>query len=636
MNGQQFHVTHAEAMLLLVLSLLVMAGMTFYRITEWLSKNIVLLLILRWFFLGRHHHGERRTDATFWHHGTETSRKHGHGGWMDRWEHRPGYQRLLWRWGCLLSFLGLIYGAVTEWEVTSHAVEALIVYGLVCAGFVIESKLRLRVHNRRIITPIVKSLSNEKALRLSPHAVRRLLSISPEDISDEGEVGYIELPPGLTPSEDQQDTIARIIDAHLPVDTMIDWQLSQQPKIGVIRAGLRPPDEVSWDEMLPLMASAAYGDIYFGRDSRKDPYLNNFIHLDDPHWAACVQSKRGKSNWLGLVAVQVLHQDAAAQVTVVDPKEESLIDFLGAPWSGPGLRPLIRGVTMANDPSDVEAMVAAIHRARVLMDRRRSEYARDRTKKFSVNLVILDELNLFSKLIRDYWRAKLNENARLPKDDREDLPKQCPVWDDIADMLAMGRFVGTHVLAVAQDFRADIIGGKSARNLFGLRAMAGFVPSQWKMFIGTNPAPLAQRGKGRWIFWQGEEQDWVQITHCDREKAYAFAAEGREQHEQLAALSVTDGRDTPSDVPASLPPRVTSATQVDTRRVITGMAAAASYLGMKLRAFESAKRRTESDGQLNVIPGEFTQGKNKAWYADDLDKWYRHYRNTTQPADQEV
>jgi hypothetical protein len=412
--------------------------------------------------------------------------------------------------------------------------------------------------------------------------------------------------------------------------------MQQSPKLAVIRAGLRPPAEVTWDEMLQAMREAEYGDIYLGKDRYKRLYKNNFIHLDDPHWAASVQSKRGKSNWLGLVAVQVLHQDPNARVTVIDPKEESLLDFLGAPWSGPGLKPLLPGVAMANDPENPEVMVAAIHRARVMMDRRRSEYARDRTKRFSVHLVMIDELNMFWDIVAPWWEAKHAENKRRPKEDQDDLPKECPVWGDIRAMIHMGRFVGTHVIAVAQDFRAEILGGRGARNGFGLRALGGFIPSQWKMFIGTTPVPTAQRGIGRWIFWQGEDQDWVQITHCDKEAAYAFAAEGRDAYDAMAALGydpqggdLADGRSTHSNLSAHLSRSATSEVTLSTRAVVVGMGAAAKYLGMKPRAFETAKRRTHSDGVPNKIPGEFMQGRNVAWFADDLDSWYRDYRSTT-------
>lgn len=633
------HTTHAmsPAMVYLIIAVivLVMCLKALRKIIVFVSESVILMLIIR-HFTGAHYHGKRITDATMWQHGSSTDRRHDLDGFMSRWEHKPRGHRALWRWACTLAFFGLVYGVFAARAVTYHAFEALVVYGIFAAVFVIEKKVRLRLHNRHVLNPIVKSLAAPNALRLSHHAVRRMVHIRPEDITDEGEVGYIELPPEITPGEDQQATVERIIDAHLPVDIEVDWRFQQSPKIGVIRAGLRPPAMVDWDEMVDAMTRAKYGDIVLGKNRFKEIFEANFIHLDDPHWAFSVQTKRGKSNFLGLVAVQVLHQDPLAQVTVIDPKEESLIDFLGAPWVGVGTKPLLKGVTMANDPENVEAMWDAIHRAKRMMDRRRSDYARDRTKKFPIHLVMIDELNMFKELTLEAWAAKLAANKRLDKEMQEDLPKECPVWADIRAMLHMGRFVGIHLICVAQDFRAEILGGHGARNGFGFRGMGGFLPSQWKMFIGTTPVPAAQVGVGRWIFWQGEQQDWVQITRCDAERAYAWAAHGRELHDADAALGyepgraeLTDGSTGHTDLTASISAPDTSVMPDPGRRVVIGMREAARYLGMKPRSFETARRRTESDGTANRIPGEFEQGRNIAWYADDLDAWNRNRKGGT-------
>lgn len=623
MTQGQFHPTSIEVYFVMVVIALVMCAKIIARIVKFVAESFILMLIIR-HFTGAHYHGERRSDATMWQYGsTSMGRKHGHDGWMARWEHKPQGHRALWRWGCTLAFFGIVYGMAADRAVTIHAAEALTVYGLACLGFVIEKKIRLRVHNRHVINPIVKSLAVQ--LRVSPHSVRKQLHISPENIRDEGEVGYLELLPEQTPSDDQQSSIARIIDVHLPVDTEVEWQMQQAPKIGVIRAGLKPPAEVTWAEMVQAMTEAKYGDIVLGKDRYKNVFQANFIHLDDPHWGCSVQTKRGKSNFLGLVAVQVLHQDPLARVTVIDPKEESLIDFLGAPWTGVGVKPLIKGVTMANDPENVEAMWDAIHRARKDMDMRRAEYARDRTKKFPIHLVMIDELNMFKELTLGAWAEKLAANKRLDKEQQEDLPKECPVWADIRAILHMGRFVGLHLICVAQDFRAEILGGHGARNGFGLRAMGGFLPAQWKMFIGTTPVPAAQRGVGRWIFWQGEQQDWVQITKCDREAAYAWANHGREMYDELAALGYdsapTDllaGSDGDTDLSASISTEITASTVDDSRRMIVGVKEAARYLGYaKWRSFDSDRYRYP-------IPGQFKKGSNVAWYADDLDAWHRN------------
>ena len=584
-------------------------------------KDMILIMLWR-HFSGAHYHGKRVTDATWFQPGTTTKRQYDHGGFMDRWEHKRRSHRALWRLGLTFAFFAAIYGLFAARSVTIHSVEALIVYGLVVLGFVIESKVRLRVHNRHVVNPIVKSLAAQ--LRISEHAVRRLLHIRPEDIKDEGEVGYLELPPEITPGDDQKTSVERIIDAHLPVDIEMDWRMQQAPKLGVIRAGLRPPVEVTWDEMTEAMRAAAYGDIVIGRDRRKDIFAANFIHLEDPHWAFNVQTKRGKSNFLGLVAVQVLHQDPYAQVIAVDPKEESLIDFLGTPWDS--AKPLLPGVTMANDPENVEAMWAAIAKARKLMESRRADRAHDRDKTYPICLVILDELNKFCHMTDDAWREVLYDNAQRPKEERENLPKACPVYADIIDILHMGRFVGVHLIAVAQDFRASLLGGE-ARNGFGLRGLGGFIPSQWKMFIGTSPVPEAQAGVGRWIFWQGERQDWVQITHCDSDKAYAWAATGREQFDERAALGYDDEsvRDAPSSF--SLFKRRSEATDghgaeiANARPVIIGLREAARHLGMKPDTFRKARDRWKEDTESDGLPGEFKQGRSPAWYADDLDKW---------------
>lgn len=620
----------AMVYLILAVIVLVMCLKVLRKIIVFVSESFILMLIIR-HATGQHYHGEKRSDATMWQHGTTShGRKFGHDGWMARWEHKPVGHRILWRWGCTLAFAGLVYGVFADRAVTVHAAEALMVYGAVVAGFVIETKWRMRVHNRHITNPTVKSLA--AYLRISEHAVRRMLHISPENVTDEGEVGWFELLPELTPSLDQQSGIARIIDAHLPVDTEMEWQMQQSPKIGVIRAGLKPPPEVTWDEMtgdMELAAARGDNDIVIGRDRHKNVFTANFVKLEDPHWAFNVQTKRGKSNFLGLVAVQVLAQNKDAQVIAIDPKEESLIDFLGTPWSSP--KPLLRNVTMANDPKDVQAMWDAVAKGKKLMDRRRADRARQRDKTYPICLVILDELNKFCHMTDAAWKAVLFENSQRPKEERENLPKEAPVYSDILDILHMGRFVGVHLIAVAQDFRASLLGGE-ARNGFGLRGLGGFIPSQWKMFIGTTPVPEAQNGVGRWIFWQGERQDWVQITHCDPDKAYAWAAQVSAQHDERAALGyvpdvieLTGGRDGDPLLSASILTTgspVTVDKPVDSRRVIVGVREAARYLGYeKWRSFETARNRYP-------VPGEFRQGKSPAWYADDLDAWHRNRKGS--------
>jgi hypothetical protein len=590
------------------------------------AKDSIRVLVWR-HFTGAHYHGREITDASWWSRGTTVYRKNGR---ANTWEHMPRGHRALWRVGCTLAFFGMVYGLFAARTVTLHVLESLIVYGLVVAGFVIEARWRERLHRRHVLNPIIKSLS--EPMRLSVHTVRRLVHIKAENLKqDEGEIGYIELPDRFTPSADLQATIARIVDAHLPVDTEIDWKMQESPKLAVIIAAQEPPGTVSWDEIIPAMETAAEGDIVLGKNRTKDIFQANFIHLDDPHWACSVNTKRGKSNFLGLVSVQVLHQDPMAQVICVDPKRSSLIDYLGSPITAPGLKPLLPGVTMANDPTRPEDMWRAVAKARKILEQRSKEVERDRTKKFPACLVIIDELNMFQEITHDEWAKYVAANKRLPKEEQEDLPKECPVWGDIRAILRTGRFVGVHMLAMAQDFRDDAIGGKGARNYFGMRAMGGFHQNQWKYFVGTTPVPVSQKGVGRWIFTQGEQQDWVQIAHADPDRAYAWAAHGRELYadDPIPAASV-GGVHTVTSLPLSLPPAGTDghagsgAEEAQDERPVVGLDAASHYLGMTRSAFEKARQRTESDGRKNRLPGEFVVGRQPAWYASDLDDWKRN------------
>jgi hypothetical protein len=561
-------------------------------------------------FTGAHYHGERRTDASWFSYGSTTSRKYDTDGFMSRWEHKPRAHRAAWRIGVTLAVIGLVYGMFADTTVTLNALKAFGVYGLFVAGFVIEARWRLRLHTRHVLNPTVKSLASY--MRLSPHAVRRMLHIRPEDIKEDGEIGYLELPPEVTPGDDQRTTISRIIDAHLPVDTEVDWRLNQSPKLGIIQANRKPPEMVLWEETVDAMERAAYGDIVIGKDRYKNIYTANFINLDDPHWAFSVNTKRGKSNFLGLVAVQVLHQDPQAQVIVIDPKRSSLVDYVGSPHEGVELKPLLPGVTMANNPNDPEAMWAAIAKARKILDRRAEEAERDRTKKFPVCLVILDELNMFRDISETHWARLRAEDARRDKEERENLPKECPVWDDIRAILRTGRFVACHMLAVAQDFRDDAIGGKGTRNYFGLRGMGGFHPNQWKYFIGTTPVPLSQRGIGRWIFTQGEDQAWVQITYADPEKAYAWASHGRELYAEPVSVQHVDTTLSLSE----LYPGQTDG-QIEGRRTVIGLKQAALVLDMSQSAFEKARQRRPVDGERRV-------GNQPAWDEQDLIAWRRN------------
>jgi hypothetical protein len=188
----------------------------------------------------------------------------------------------------------------------------------------------------------------------------------------------------------------------------------------------------------------------------------------------------------------------------------------------------------------------------------------------------------------------------------------------------MGQFVGMRVVAATQDFRDEIIGGHGARNSFGVRGMAGYLPNQWNYFIGTPPVPVSQNGVGRWIFTQGESRDWVQITHADPGKAYEWAAKGRELH-------VPDALPEDEDEEEEEGATVLTLVHDPGDDVVSTLAAGAAYLGIPEYRFE--KRRTRTKGG---IPGEFKVRNRIAWRKRDLDAWNARWAGKDDDADSEV
>ena len=600
-------------------------------------KEYMLVMIWR-HFTGAHYHGERISDATWFKRGQNSSRKHDKDGFMDRWEHKPRAHRALWRTFLTLSVAGLLTGLIADFTVTVNALKSIGVYLLVLAGFAVEAKVRLRMHNKRFTKPTAASIA--PVLRITPHAVETMLHVDPENIKDEGEIGWLgPVPNHLTPAEEQQATVARIIDTHLPVATEMEWLLGESPRIARIMAILTPPDTVMWRGMLADMQKCALGEVVIGQDKYKHPFKASLTDLDDPHWGFDVNTKFGKSNFLGVVTVQILRQDPLAQAIIVDPKRSSLIDFVGD--ADDPHKPLLKGVTMANEPDNPEAMWAAVQKARGILDRRSAKHKKDRTRKFPCVLIILDELNQFNTLMKGMWDRMKYLDSRLAKADREGLAGQWPGWDDIYDILQMGRFVNMHFIVCSQDFRDDIFGGRGGRNYLGFKGMAGFNPGQWDKFMQTKPVPSMQNHVGRWMFSDGspDSDTWVQVMFADAEHdraAYEYAAEGRDafldndgdvltdvtdsddDEEEDAALA-TDRKATPlssylSKIGSKSVSQTDDTTDGDDRRIIRGWQGAADYFGWTLSAFDSARRRLP-------IPHQFKQGRTPCWYEDDLLAW---------------
>lgn len=120
--------------------------------------------------------GVPRTDATWLHSATTVVHPSGR---AYRWQHRPRWQRAAHRTGGTLAVLGEAYGQIAD-PTLANALAATVaatvaVGGLVYAGNRAHRRWTLRQHRRRLVQPLMKSLSGPFQLPLGGSADKWLI-----------------------------------------------------------------------------------------------------------------------------------------------------------------------------------------------------------------------------------------------------------------------------------------------------------------------------------------------------------------------------------------------------------------------------------------------------------------------------
>jgi predicted DNA-binding transcriptional regulator AlpA len=207
-----------------------------------------------------------------------------------------------------------------------------------------------------------------------------------------------------------------------------------------------------------------------------------------------------------MTAAQVLRKNKLATVTGIDPKQASLENLAGIP-----------GVTLCSDPADIPAMWEAIRAFRAEMEGRLAQLKRDPTICFPVKLLLLDELAQFMAMSRAIWRA-----SKTAKD-----PGIPPVVQDIASVFWLGRAARCFGLVVAQKLDDRSLGNMGLRECLGAIALGGFRPNAYRMITGNYQAPKPQKGRGRWLWINDDQETWVQVAYGDPIKLRDYAMVNR-------------------------------------------------------------------------------------------------------------
>jgi hypothetical protein len=553
-------------------------------VTRAMKEHGAVTLLWRW-FTGHPWHGKPYTDAGWFRHGTKALTVTGH---AHRWHHMPRIHRTG------IRTVATIATPLFSYAIWKHRTGAL--EWLACvAGWVIltsarpaRDSIRSRNLNQNLVYPLAVPLA--PMLGLSEMQARKAISIRPDYATvREGEIGKLALPVSYAANPAQRREVAHLVTSRLPVDADFTWDM--QGKTHALRLIAAPecPSMVPFTDMLEAMAACKPGEVVIGVDRHGHIFKGSFTG-DDPHWGFSVGSGRGKSTFLIITAAQLLHNEAGATITGIDPKMASLNALAGVP-----------GVTIANDPRNVEGMWKAIEAFEREMMRRLDALNTDPTATFPIAVLMIDELNQFSSMSKAQWR-------KIKGKGDQSYP---PVWDSVAAIHWMGRQVRCHCVSVGQRLDDKATGGIGLRDSMGFRGLAGFRSQQWDMLINTKPIPRSQKPKGRWIYSDGQTETWVQnmLAHVDPNR-----------NAQIIRDYAMTGRRAGVTSPTALP--ASSTAVPETVAWVTGLDAGAAHVGLTVAAFR--KRRERAGG----IPGETRHGNKPAWSMQDLDNFAHSERET--------
>lgn len=512
---------------MIYLILVALAALAFIIITGVIKEAIkdgLWILLYRW-FSGHTLNGHYYTDATWF---RKASRVRHPTGRVMYWHHMPRIHRAGIRLASTVAIIAIAYGLMANRPATVLGLEiggSVTVAGLVSFGCV---KGKRAYRHRATLTPLSSALST--TLRLANAETERSVSLVPgyRKIS-QGKIGEIALPAHFQTGNEQAKTeLEDLVSSRLPVDVDFEWKTRTRPLKVIILAAPKPPTMVRFESYIPEMEACEPGQVVVGLNKHRKIFRASF-NLDDPHWGFSVGSGMGKTTFLLTTGAQILHNDAAATVDVIDPKQSGLDALIGIP-----------GVRVACDPLNAAEMWELVESVYEEMMQRQAIRKRDKTVEFPIKVFMIDEVNTFADIMRDHWQDLKQAMKNAPTG----AP---PVWRKIARILWMGRETNIHIIVVGQKLDDKSVGGIGLRDSLGFRGLAGFKPNMWKILIGTTPIPRSQKPKGRWIYSDGQTETWVQNLYADSETIRAYASDRR----TVTRTSRPDLQIIPADVPVN-------------------------------------------------------------------------------------
>ena len=454
--------------------------------------------------MGRRTDGKRHTNASFWRKSNGIVTGHPVGR-VGKRHHRAGIANLARTLGYLTAMCLSVYGFTKDRHLTYIGLSVGVGTMLAWNGYKLVKRLRHWYTHRTYIGPLAEALG--PTLELTGPETEELITMAPDYLTKKsGEIGRIEVPPRFVGNKLQLDTVDHLLSTRLPVGAEIEPRLKGRTPYLLIKAAPSLPSKVHFRDYISEIEALPPRTYMPGITRTGNPYTATFAG-EEPHHGMCFGTGRGKSTLLKLVIATMFHNDPFATGTVIDPKDISLDSMVGVP-----------GLDFYNNSEDIPGMWGGIESVYKLMMSRKEELKADPTKEFSPHLLIMEEANSFAVMSSVYWRRNKEKGD----------PATPPIWADaIAPIFWRGRQFAIYVVLVAQTVQERFLGNLNLRPSLGLLAMSGYKPSQWATYVGTSPVPRAQKGRGRVIYVDGENETWVQCLLGSDDELRDFAMKGR-------------------------------------------------------------------------------------------------------------
>lgn len=446
--------------------------------------------IWRW-FTGAAMDGIYRTDAGWFTRGKRAYHKLGR---VYTWHYLPRIIRAGVRWALTTYTGGTLLGLALDFWLTVALSGAVLAATLTLASLYGVRKVRGYWRNVRTVTPLSQALGIR--LDVAAQEMEKYLHLKQDyHLIKKGKIGRLDLPGHFGGTAGEMGQIEQVISAKIKGALEFVWNTSAGKGGYVEFLAIEPlPTKVDFRQFIEEMKKNKPGEYIAGVETgnriRRLSFMGDFVHH-----AFSFNTGRGKSMFLTMMLVQILMQNPDNKATIIDTKMESLIQFLGIP-----------GVQIHADPEHIEDMVrGAEHVYKVMKDRMAKQTANPSLRgSWPMELLILEEGNDFAMQLMGWWLGVKGKGD----------PNTCPFWrTTIAPILWQGRSVNVHMVGVFQNFMERFFGNMSLRGSFGIIGLSGFRPNNWKAMVGTQPTPKAQKGKGRIIITDGDEEYWIQSLY---------------------------------------------------------------------------------------------------------------------------